>query len=372
MTPPPRRPRMSPVKRKNPSGKIVWYARYRKPDGSTASAGTFAKKGDAQDAIDKAMDLAWSVRPGADRTFGEYAAIWTKDHPRSKRTNDTNDHRISRILDLVIEDVQLRDWPFADLRRRHVKSLITYLLVDQKRSQQGATNILRAISAMCEDAIGDEWTEVNFVKGVSVKRTDERITKSKRPVRVWTFKQMHEFAAACGDYEGLVRCYSDCGLRLGEGLPLRRLDLHRDSKAGWLLIVRRTAHNGRAQDGTKTDHEEDEAGRLAPVCDEHLAIIRSRPTSIDPATLLWATPTGKLWWERNFYRDVWKPAQEATGMDIRPHEMRHSYVSIMRASGVVDDADLADTAGHGVDTMLAKYTHALHRSYDAMRKVIGE
>jgi integrase len=54
-------------------------------------------------------------------------------------------------------------------------------------------------------------------------------------------------------------------------------------------------------------------------------------------------PTGRLWRERNFYRDVWYPAQKASGLDIRPHEMRHSWLTHLRVAGV-DEADLADMA----------------------------
>ena len=46
---------------------------------------------------------------------------------------------------------------------------------------------------------------------------------------------------------------------------------------------------------------------------------------------------------RTFYRDVWKPTQEASGLDIRPHECRHSYVTHLRAAGI-NDADLAEIA----------------------------
>jgi integrase len=56
------------------------------------------------------------------------------------------------------------------------------------------------------------------------------------------------------------------GLRLGEVLPLRREDFD-----GETLLVRRTAHEGRILEGTKTDHGEPDAGRVVPV----------------PATLAW-------------------------------------------------------------------------------------
>lgn len=85
--------------------------------------------------------------------------------------------------------------------------------------------------------------------------------------------------------------------------------------------------------------------------------------------LLFPTPRGRLWRERTFYRDLWKPTQEASGLDIRPHECRHSYVTHLRAAGV-DDADLAEIAGHRIETMLARYTHALGGSFDAVRAAL--
>lgn len=85
--------------------------------------------------------------------------------------------------------------------------------------------------------------------------------------------------------------------------------------------------------------------------------------------LIFTTPAGRLWRERNLYRDVWKPAQEVSGLDIRPHECRHSYVTHLRAVGV-NDADLAEIVGHRVETMLARYTHAVRQSFDCIREAI--
>lgn len=85
--------------------------------------------------------------------------------------------------------------------------------------------------------------------------------------------------------------------------------------------------------------------------------------------LLFTTSTGRMWRERNFYRDLWHPTQQASGLDIRPHECRHSYVTHLRAASI-NDADLAEIAGHRVETMLARYTHAVGQSFQAVRAVI--
>lgn len=86
--------------------------------------------------------------------------------------------------------------------------------------------------------------------------------------------------------------------------------------------------------------------------------------------LLFPIPRGRLWRERTFYRDVWKPTKKPPSLDIRPHECRHSYVTHLRAAGV-NDADLAEITGHRVETMLARYTHAIGKSFREVRTVVG-
>jgi hypothetical protein len=57
-------------------------------------------------------------------------------------------------------------------------------------------------------------------------------------------------------------------------------------------------------------------------------------------------------------------------MDIRTHECWHSYITLLRRQGI-DDADLAEIAGHKVSTMLARYTHPTGASFDEVRHTIG-
>jgi len=69
-------------------------------------------------------------------------------------------------------------------------------------------------------------------------------------------------------------------------------------------------------------------------------------------------------------RDVWAPARKASGIDATPQDFRHSHVSLLRAAGI-DPADLAAVVGHSVQTADAHYTHALGRSFDAIREAVG-
>lgn len=155
-------------------------------------------------------------------------------------------------------------------------------------------------------------------------------------------------------------------MRLGEVLALRPEDFD-----GETLQVRRTAHEGRILEGTKTDHGEEDAGRVVPVPATPAWLLEAQINLNGPdCKLLFPTLRGRLWRERIFYRDVWKPSQEVAGLDIRPHECRHSYVSHLRGAGV-NDADLAEIAGHRVDTLLTHYTHPIGVSFKDVRKAIG-
>jgi integrase len=360
--------RDSPVKRRNPSGEVVWVARYTGRDGKRHIAkpswnrgkGTFKRKSEAQEAIDEAYGL--SDRPD---TLGAYFATWTDRHPRSERTNDTNNHRISRVTGVEIEGIPLRDWPMRELRRRHALAVVDHMLRTEGQASTGAVGILRALSAMAEDAITDEVCDLNPFKGVRIRANDPRAQKKPRPIRVFTFEEMHRFAKAAGEYEPMVRVFTDCGLRLGEVLPLRREDFD-----GETLQVRRTAHEGQILEGTKTDHGEPDAGRVVPAPATLAWMLEAQLQVSGDSKLLFTTPTGRMWRERNFYRDLWRPTQEASGLDIRPHECRHSYVTHLRAAGV-NDADLAEIAGHRVETMLARYTHPIGASHRSIRGLIG-
>jgi integrase len=368
---------------------VVWIARYRNRDGAARYAkpswnggkSSFELKGDAQRAIDEALDRPHGLGAGEPETLGGYFMVWTRLHPRSKRTNKTNADRISYVLDLEIEGRPLRDWQFDELRRRHALALVDHMLREQGRAVQGVRGILSVLSAMAEDAITDEVAEDNAFKGLRLRRSDPRARKASRQVRIWSFEQMRTFAAGgrpevrakterpgsrwgqCfqpHDYEALILTPGLTGLRLGEVLALRREDFD-----GQVLRVRATAHEGELIGSS----EEKNHDREVPVPPSLATMIRLRPPRID-TDLLFPTPTGMLWRERNFYRDVWDPARIATGLDPTPHEFRHSYVSHLRAAGI-DDADLARATGHSVETMLSRYTHALGKSHDAIRKAIG-
>jgi integrase len=175
--------------------------------------------------------------------------------------------------------------------------------------------------------------------------------------------------------EAMVRVLCDCGLRRAKLLPIERDDL----KLGPCAVpqcpahlhLRRTAHEGVTQDGTKTTHgARGHGGGAVGANPAGVGRDAARAAAADRHAARVPAPEGRLFRERN----LWHPAREATGMDCTPHSFRHSWISLLRAElqrAGIDDADLADVAGHTLETMRAHYTHPLRQSFDAIRRAVG-
>jgi len=393
---PGRVPRQVPYRRVYPNGRQVWVARYRDLSGRSRYAkprwhgakASFDRKADAQRAIDEALEqLRGTSRPR--ERVGAYFQSWLSLHPRSERTNKTHAERISHALEVEIEGRPLAEWEFDELRRHQVLLLLDHLLRAEGRAAEGARGIIAACSAMAEDAIGDDVATQNAFSGVRLRADDPRIRKPRRAVRIWSFEQMRRFArggrpevrAATRrppdprskaryarrerfyserDYEALLLTPGFTGLRLGEVLALRAGEFD-----GRTFHPHCSAHEGELVASSEQKNHE----RSVPVPPTLAGLIARLPQPAE-SEFLFPTPTGRLWRERNFYRDVWTPAKLATGLDPTPHELRHSYVTHLRAAGI-DDADLALVAGHSLQTMVSVYAHALERSHEAIRTIIG-
>jgi hypothetical protein len=97
-----RPPRQTPYRRTYANGRVVWIARFRDLDGKMRYAkprwnggkSSFALKGDAQRAIDEALDRLRGGVATPER-IGDYFECWLQHHPRSARTDKTYAERVS-------------------------------------------------------------------------------------------------------------------------------------------------------------------------------------------------------------------------------------------------------------------------------------
>jgi len=208
--------------------------------------------------------------------------------------------------------------------------------------------------------------------------SNERSTSPRRHrkvVPVYSFGQMHAFAAAAGGDEAMVRVLSDCGLRLGELLGLERRDFD-----GQVLEVRGSAHDGVFIAG---DQPTKRHGRTVPVSAALARLLAALPARIDTPLLFRHAGTGgelaaagveqgPLWQGRGWGEGCGR-RQAAALPDMQaatPHSFRHSSETQLHAAGI-DPADLPAMAGHSIRTMQAHYVHALNVSLEAARRAVG-
>lgn len=391
--------RESPLKRYNPSGKKVWVARYTNREGRRRSAGTFKLEGPckapdefggccAQHAIDAAHKREATAAPAGEKTIGEYAAEWRERYPKSPQSERSHRTRLKAALAIPLEGKPLADWPYKDLRPRHMTDLVDHMLREEGRAAKGAVGLRNSLSVMTKDAIRDEVAEINFVADFEIRANDPRIRKQPKKIRVFTFDQLREFAEAgraevrartekpepnketgeplyyfAIDYEPMIATVCLANFRIGEVFALQRSEMDLEA-----LMFYPTG-SAYEREITRGDSETKSHEGACPIAPSLAEILRRMPRRID-TKLLFPTPKGTVWSYPNFLRDVWVPAQIASGMDLRPHEARHSYVSNLRAAGI-DPADLADVTRHTIQTATKHYTHPTRQSYEAIRREIG-
>jgi len=89
--------RESPIKRRNPSGKIVWVARYTGRDGKhhiakptwNCGKGTFERKADAQRAIEEAYGISDKPDTSANTPIPGPSAILARNAPTPRTTTES-------------------------------------------------------------------------------------------------------------------------------------------------------------------------------------------------------------------------------------------------------------------------------------------
>jgi integrase len=358
---------------------VRWVARHPTPEGRTKSAGTFDSKSEAAQAIRDAMDKAWGpadAGPARSATVREYVPRWFEDHPRGARSAEAYRSRLNQMLEVVVEGKPIGDWDLRALRYRQANLLIGKLF-EQDRSPRGVKNIVSTLQTMTADAVRDEFCEVNPWLGIRISKSDERGKRTAEP-RMWTFKQLHEWAAkAPGPIaQAMLRVLIDCGLRHGELLALERdqwvkagdryIDQHGKEvlAADPMLLVRHAAWRGRiVQSSAEKNHHRD-----VPVTPAADRLLREMPRALR-SKWLFTTKTGRMWQESNFEHRILHKTNERAGYAPTPREIRRSYVSNLRGMGI-DPADLAKVTGHTVETATKFYTLPLEQSHEAIRKAI--
>jgi integrase len=208
--------------------------------------------------------------------------------------------------------------------------------------------------------------EANPAHGIRVRPNDPRLspTRATRSRRAVPPDEVGAFMRAVPLRHRAV-CWTTflAGVRPGELFGLARADIDRKRQ---LIYVHQTVNRyGKPERGLKTTHhvrERERRGRwtLFPAC--LICLVEACPADIDGR--LYPSPRGFYWGQRNFYRNVWEPAQRASGTDFTLYDARHTFSSRLLAAGI-PLVEVSAWMGHSLraggeqlNTTTRKYAHA--------------
>ena len=92
--------------------------------------------------------------------------------------------------------------------------------------------------------------------------------------------------------------------------------------------------------------------------------------NLNDCEYLLSTPEGEHFKYRNYYDSYWSPLMETLGMSHRPHDTRHTCISMLTVAGVSDKVikKIVGHKGQGVTEIV--YTHfEIEELIDAINKI---
>lgn len=311
---------MASIEKRERSGRVRWYARYRDPSGEQRTK-TFDRKIDAERYLTtvESSKLAGSyIDPAAARlTVGAWARRWLDGQTHLKASTR---ERYAGILRAHIEP-RWGSTKLADVSHSAVQAWVADLA--SQRSAATTRKVHRVLSLVLAAAVKDDRLVRNPAAGVSLPRVQ---TAERMYLR---HHEVHELAVVCGQYRLVVLFLAYTGTRFGEMAALRvhSLDLMRRRAviADSVTLVR-----GVQVWGTPKGHERREVPIPRFLVDELAAHVAGR----EPNDLVFRGVKGGALRAQVFQRAVLTDAADALGLGgLHPHALRHTAASLAIASG---------------------------------------
>lgn len=328
----------------------AWEARYRAGDGQERSR-RFPTKKAAQEHLSRVnVDRqrgTW-IDPTIGRTtYAEWSAQWTATEVGLRPSTRVRDDVYLRTHVLP----RFGTTPLAHLSHLDVRRWVS----DLTRSGLAPATVHKAhqvLNKSLRAAVDARLLAINPAERVPLPRIE------RREMRVLDPDDIRRLAAATPDrYRAMVLFDAYCGLRLGElaGLRRGRVNLARREVTVAEIAVEVRGHLSFGPPKTRAGARVVPlAGFVADALGDHL----DRHPPDDPQAFVFAGADGGALRANAWRRRVWAPAIQAAGVaPLRPHDLRHTAVSLWIAAGA-SPKQIAVWAGHAsVSVVLDRYGH---------------
>ena len=173
---------------------------------------------------------------------------------------------------------------------------------------------------------------INISKAGNPNALDRKPFSSKEIQKLWKVVDSNEYITVI-----LMLIYT--GLRIGELLDLKKSEINIDER--WFKVVESKTNAGI---------------RTVPIAKKILPYFEQWMNKNNCEYLI-STPEGKHFEYRNYYDSYWKPLMNVLNMEHRPHDTRHTCVSLLTAVKA-DERFIQKIIGHkGQNVTQVVYTH---------------
>lgn len=278
-------------------------------------------------------------------TFAEVFEKWSREHFPKVSDSNVKGYNASYKLCTSIQSMR-----FNDIRKAHLQGV-----VDTCGKNYPTLRKLKVLfTVMYKFAIENDicskdyaqYVDINQYKDRNPNKYDRKPFSADELTKVWKWKDTNEYCTVV-----LMLIYT--GVRISELLDLKKEDVNLEER--WFDVI-----------ASKT-----EAGiRKVPIAQKIMPYFEYWMTKNDCEYLL-STPDAKHFEYRNYYDSYWKPMIDQMGMpDHRPHDTRHTTVTLLTAAGT-DDKIIKKIVGHkGQGVTEIVYTHfEIQQLIDAIDKI---
>lgn len=265
-------------------------------------------------------------------TFAEVFEKWSAEHyPKISKSNINGYNASYKLCEL------LYSMRFNDIRKSHLQGV-----VDNCGKNYPTLRKLKVLfTVMYKFALENDICSKDYSQYVDIAQYKDQNPNAynRKPFSsteietVWKWKDTNEYISVI-----LMLIY--CGCRIGELLDLKKENVNIAER--WFDITASKTESGI---------------RKTPISKKVLPFFEYWYNKNDCEYLL-STPDAKHFIYRNYYDSYWKPFVDQMGMpDHRPHDTRHTCISLLTAAGV-DDKIIKKIVGHkGQSVTETVYTH---------------
>ncbi len=264
-------------------------------------------------------------------TFGECFEKWSEIHFPKVSDSNVKGYRASFRLCDGIEKMKM-----VDIKLDHLQKV-----VDESGKNTPTLKKLKIMFGLVYDyAVIHEIVSQDkrdMVRYVDISQAGNPNAYNRKPFNKKQIKMLWD-AYNGNIYFTVILILIYTGVRIGELLDLEKKDVHLDER--WFYVKESKTESG--------IREVPIAEKIVPFFEHWLK---------QDCDHLICTPDNQPFQYRNYYDSYWTPLMESLSMQHRPHDTRHTCVSLLTEQGV-DDRVIKKIVGHkGQGVTETVYTH---------------